>query len=62
MTEVTYFVALPFDVADGSVVVHTPLSLYEPPERLGSDEAPRLAVGLGVRNAPLCSRLLPCPL
>ena len=30
MTEITYFVALPFDVADGSVVVGEPIECLSP--------------------------------
>ena len=54
MTEVTYFVALPFDVADGSVVVGEPIECQSPSAAIG--RAQGLWKGLGHTGAVAFSR------
>jgi hypothetical protein len=54
MTEVTYFVALPFDVADGSVVVGEPIECPSPATAI--DRAQGLWKILGHAGAVAFSR------
>jgi hypothetical protein len=54
MTEITYFVALPFDVADGSVVVGEPIQCPNPAAAIDSAEC--LWRGLGHTGAVAFSR------